>query len=481
MSEQSENENRVEIEERNLWSLKVEGMISDKSTNRKGDSVVRLIDQIVSDRNLDEAIKAVRRNKGAAGVDGMQVEELDRYFEKHRAEIKAAILSKKYKPDPVRRVYIPKANGKKRPLGIPTVKDRVIQQAIAQVLTPEFEPCFSNSSHGYRPGRSVHTAMEQVLNYLNQGYEWVVDLDIEKFFDTVNHDKLISILRKRVEDATTLNLIRRFLRAGIMEDGLVSPPEDGVPQGGPLSPLLSNIYLNEFDQELENRGLRFVRYADDCNIFVKSEMAANRVMASVTSWLERKLFLKESAEKTHVVRPGNSQYLGFRFWKSSDGWQLRVGEDRKARLYDKVRKVTIRKHAVALPLSWTFNKVNEIVRGWINHYRIASMKTFMEEFGAWLRHRIRVIILKQWKKPKTKFVNLMKLNRRFRCNIPEERIRWTADTRKGLYANANGNVVNYLLSPKVLQMPNEKEGRPGLIDPLGYYLESKRRLVSAVM
>jgi len=442
---------------------------------------VRLIDQILSDRNLDEAIKAVRRNKGAPGIDEMTVEELDRYFDEHRAEIKAAILAKKYKPDPVRRVYIPKANGKKRPLGIPTVKDRVIQQAIAQVLSPMFEPAFCNSSHGYRPGRSVHTAMAQVLEYLNQGYEWIVDLDIEKFFDTVNHDKLVSILRKRVEYATTLNLIRRFLRAGIMEDGLVSPPEDGVPQGGPLSPLLSNIYLNEFDHELESRGLHYVRYADDCQIYVKSEMAANRVMASVTSWLERKLFLRVSAEKTHVVRPMKSQYLGFRFWKSKDGWQLRVGEDRKARLYDKVRNVTIRKYAAALPLSWTFNKVNEIVRGWINHYRIASMKTFMEEFASWLRHRIRVIILKQWKNPRTKFVNLMKLNRHFRCNIPEERIRRTANTRKGLYANANFDVVNFLLSPKVLQEPNKKEGRPGLIDPLGYYLEGRRRLVSAVM
>lgn len=442
---------------------------------------MRLIDQILSDRNLDEAIKAVKRNHGAAGVDGMPVEELDQYYDEHRAEIKAAILAKQYKPQPVRRVYIPKANGKKRPLGIPTVRDRVIQQAIAQVLSPLFEPCFSDYSYGYRPGRSVHTAMEQVLQYLNQGYEWVVDLDIEKFFDTVNHDKLISILRKRVEDATTLNLIRTFLRAGIMEDGLVSPPEDGVPQGGPLSPLLSNVYLNEFDHELESRGLRFVRYADDCNIFVKSEMAANRVMASISSWLERKLFLRVSAEKTHVVRPRNSQYLGFRFWKNKEGWQLRVSEERKARLYDKVRKVTIRRYAAALPLAWTFQKVDEIVRGWINHYRIASMKGFMEEFGAWMRHRIRVIILKQWKRPRTIFTNLMRLNQKYKCNISAERIRWTANTRKGLYAQANGDVVNYLLSPKVLQEPNQKVGRPGLIDPLGYYLESRRRSVSTVM
>ena len=219
---------------------------------------MELIDRILSRENMLRALKAVKRNKGAAGIDKVTVGELDEYFRQHWAEMKADILNKKYKPQPVRRVYIPKSNGKKRPLGIPTVADRVIQQAIAQELVKIFDPTFSDYSHGFRPQRSCHTAMEQVLQNLNDGYEWVVDLDIEKYFDTVNHDKLISILREEVNDATTLNLIRRFLKAGVMEDGLVSPSEEGVPQGGPLSPILSNIYLDKLDKELETRGLRFV-------------------------------------------------------------------------------------------------------------------------------------------------------------------------------------------------------------------------------
>ena len=255
---------------------------------------MKLIDRILGRENMLRALKAVKRNKGAAGIDKVTVEEFDEYFRQHWTEMKTDILNKKYKPQPVRRVYIPKANGKKRPLGIPTVADRV------QELVKIFDPTFSDYSHGFRPQRSCHTAMEQVLQNLNDGYEWVVDLDIEKYFDTVNHDKLISILREKVNDAATLNLIRRFLKAGIMENGVVSSSKEGVPQGGPLSPILSNIYLDKLDKELETRGLRFVRYADDVNVFVKSEMAANRVMKSVVSWLERKLFLKASAEKTKV-------------------------------------------------------------------------------------------------------------------------------------------------------------------------------------
>lgn len=428
---------------------------------------MELMDKILSQKNLQEAMKRVKSNKGASGIDKMSVEEIDEYFSKHIEEIKTSIWEKKYRPRAVKRVYIPKPNGKKRPLGIPVVVDRVIQQAVAQVFSELYDECFSEHSYGFRPNRSAHQAMEEVLFYLNEGCEWVIDLDIEKYFDTVNHDKLISILREKVKDDVTLHLVRSFLRAGIMEDGIIHRNEEGVPQGGPLSPILSNIYLDRFDKELESRGLRFVRYADDCNIFVKSEMSANRVMKSVSSWLERKLFLKVNMTKTKVVRPSNSSFLGFTFWKNKDGWKSMPTYDRKQKLCKKIKEVLCRKKASALPLSTVFTKVNQIVRGWINYFRIGSMKTFLKEFGEWLRHKIRVIILKQWKKPKCIYTNLQSLNRILKVNISDERIYSTANTRLGLYRQANGNTIKFLLSPKVLSM--KSKDRPGLINPLEYY------------
>ena len=428
---------------------------------------MELMDKILSQKNLQEAMKRVKSNKGASGIDKMSVEEIDEYFSKHIEEIKTSIWEKKYRPRAVKRVYIPKPNGKKRPLGIPVVVDRVIQQAVAQVFSELYDECFSEHSYGFRPNRSAHQAMEEVLFYLNEGCEWVIDLDIEKYFDTVNHDKLISILREKVKDDVTLHLVRSFLRAGIMEDGIIRRNEEGVPQGGPLSPILSNIYLDRFDKELESRGLRFVRYADDCNIFVKSEMSANRVMKSVSSWLERKLFLKVNMTKTKVVRPSNSSFLGFTFWRNKDGWKSKPTYDRKQKLCKKIKEVLCRKKASTLPLSTVFTKVNQIVRGWINYFRIGSMKTFLTELGEWLRHKIRVIILKQWKKPKRIYTNLQSLNRILKLNIPDERIYSTANTRLGLYRQAKGDTINFLLSPKVLSM--KSKNRPGLINPLEYY------------
>lgn len=429
---------------------------------------MELIDQILSQSNLKEAIKRVKANKGAAGVDKRTIYEIDDYFKKHQVEIKQSIRAMKYKPQAVRRVYIPKANGKKRPLGIPTVVDRVIQQAISQVLMKIYDPEFSAYSYGFRPKRSAHDAMEQVLEYLDEGYQWVIDLDIEKYFDTVNHDKLISTLREQINDKTTLHLIRSFLKAGIMEDGLVKPNKLGVPQGGPLSPILSNIYLDKFDKELEERGLHFVRYADDCNIFVKSKMSADRVMKSATSWLERKLFLKVNATKTKVVRPTKSNFLGFTFFKTGEKWQCKPGDDRKKKLYEKLKLVLCRRKAVAMPLSLIFTKVNQIVRDWINYFRIGSIKVFLFKFGQWMRHKIRVIIIKQWKLPKRIYTNLMRINKVFRYGFSDEDIHKTANTRLGLYKRCTGNVINYLLSPKVLGI--KKAERPGLIDPLEYYL-----------
>ena len=430
---------------------------------------MELIEWILKEENLKAAIKAVRQNKGAAGIDKMPVDALDGYFREHGEEIKAQIREKKYKPQPVRRVYIPKANGKQRPLGIPTVVDRVIQQATAQVLSQGYERYFSEHSHGFRPNRSCHTAMLEALRYLNEGYEWVIDLDIEKYFDTVNHDKLVSILREHINDAATLHLIRGFLKAGVMEDGLVSPSTEGVPQGGPLSPVLSNVYLDKLDKELESRGLHFVRYADDCNIFVKSEMAADRVMKSVTSWLERKLRLKVSATKTKVVRPTKSTFLGFTFWKGTEGWKATPAKDRKKKLYAKTREILCRKRAAARPIAVTFIRLNQLIRGWVNYFGIGSMRGFLKEYSAWMRHKVRVVILKQWKIPKAIYKNLQKLNRFGNCGFSDEDIFKVANSRLGWYRRCAGDVVNFTLSPKILGL--KTKDRPGLVDPLAYYLE----------
>lgn len=431
---------------------------------------MELIEWILQDENINKAIKSVKKNKGAYGIDKMSVEELDGYFATHREEIKSQIRDGKYKPIPVRRVYIPKSNGKKRPLGIPTVVDRVVQQATAQVLSLGYDKYFSEHSYGFRPGRSCQQAIEEALVYLNEGYEWVIDLDIEKYFDTVNHDKLISILRERINDAKTLRLVRQFLQAGVMENGLISPSKEGVPQGGPLSPILSNVYLDKLDQELEARGLHFVRYADDCNIFVKSEMAADRVMKSVTGWLERKLRLKVSATKTKVVRPMKSNFLGFTFWKSKDGWKCKPANDRKKRLYAKTRAILCRRKAVARPMKSTFEQLNWLIRGWINYYRIGSMKIFLEEYGQWLRHKVRVVILKQWKKSRRIYLNLQKLNQIIGCGFTHEEIFKVANSRLGWYRRSGMYVVNFAISPEILG--RKTKNRPGLVDPLQYYLSN---------
>lgn len=435
---------------------------------------MELIEVILSDENLEEAIRRVKRNRGAGGVDGMKTSELDEYFSKHKEIIKQQIRNMQYRPKPVRRVYIPKPNGKQRPLGIPSVADRVVQQAAAQVLSGIYDSTFSDHSYGFRPNRSAHDAMKDVLNNLNSGYDWVIDLDIEKYFDTVNHDKLISILREKVNDKRTLHLIRSFLKAGVMVNGLVSPTELGVPQGGPLSPILSLIYLDKFDKELESRGLHFVRYADDCDIFVKSEMAADRVMKSVASWLERKLFLKVSPTKTKVVRPTHSEFLGFTYWKAKDGWHCKPSDDRKKRLMVKTKAVLQRKEAVSRPLAVTFTKLNQIVRGWINYFIIGDMKAFLDEYGQWMRHKVRVIIIKQWKKPKRIDTNLQRLNAMFHCNFTDEDTYKVANSRLGWYRRSGMDVVNYALSPKVLALPSRKTGRPGLVNPLEYYLNNRK-------
>lgn len=434
----------------------------------RGETTMRLMDMILSRENLNRAYKKVVSNKGASGVDKMTVEELGKYIKENREKIVKSLRNRKYFPQPVRRVYIPKSNGKQRPLGIPTALDRTIQQAIAQPISDIYEKVFSEYSYGFRPNRSCHDAIRQALEYLNSGCEWIIDIDIEKFFDKVNHDKLIQILREQVNDSDVLNLIRKYLRAGVMDEGILKATETGVPQGGPISVILSNIYLDKLDKELEKRGLRFVRYADDVQIFTKSEKAANRVMGSISKWIERKLFLKVNATKSKVVRPMKSKYLGFTFLKHGGEWKVKPTNEKKEKLYQAIREYLKRGKAVARPIAVTIKRVNQIARGWINYFRIGMMKQFMKEFGQWLRHKIRIIVMKQWKNAKTIFRNLSYINRKYKNGFDEESIFKVANSRLGWYKRCGMNVINFILSPTLLETKIKE--RAGLLNPLQYYL-----------
>jgi group II intron reverse transcriptase/maturase len=434
----------------------------------RGVTTMELMEVILSKENLNRAYKKVVANKGASGIDEITVEELGSYIKENQESIIKSLRNRTYFPKPVRRVYIPKSNGKQRPLGIPTALDRTIQQAVAQPISDIYEKIFSEYSYGFRPNRSCHDAIRQALEYLNSGYEWVIDIDIEQFFDKVNHDKLIQILREQVKDSSVLNLIRKYLGAGVMENGIIKATKTGVPQGGPISVILSNVYLDKLDKELEQRGLHFVRYADDVLIFTKSEVAANRVMASISSWIERKLFLKVNATKSKVVRPMRSKYLGFTFIKNGGEWKVKPTNEKKAKLYQVLREYLKRGKAIARPLAVTIKRVNQIVMGWINYFRIGMMKQFMDEFGQWLRHKIRVIVIKQWKKPRTIYRNLAYLNRKYKNGFNEESIFKVANSRLGWYKRCSMNVVNYILNPTLLET-KIKDGA-GLLNPLNYYL-----------
>lgn len=439
-------------------------------TVNRGVTTMKLIEEITSRENLNRAYKKVVKNKGASGIDEMTVKELGDYIRENKDSIVNSLRNRTYMPKPVRRVYIPKSNGKKRPLGIPTVLDRTIQQAIAQPISDIYEKVFSEYSYGFRTGRSCHDAIKQALEYLNDGCEWVIDIDIEQFFDKVNHDKLIQILREQINDSTTLNLIRKYLRAGVMENGLEKATKTGVPQGGPLSVILSNIYLDKLDKELEQRGLRFTRYADDVLIFTKSEMAANRVMKSISNWLERRLFLRVNANKTKVVRPTRSKYLGFTFLKNGGEWKVKPTSEKKKALKEKVTECLKRNKAIARPLAVTIKRVNEIVRGWINYFRIGMMKQYMKEFGQWLRHKVRVIVMKQWKTPKTIYRNLSYLNRKYKNGFSHEDIYKVANSRLGWYRRSGMNVVNFIISKELLE--TKIKDSAGLLNPLTYYLSN---------
>ena len=368
-----------------------------------------LLEKILSKENMNTAYKRVCANKGAGGVDGVRVEELGDYIKEHWRSIREQIRQRQYKPQPVRRVEIPKQNGGVRKLGIPTVMDRVIQQGIVQVINPMCEPLFSEWSYGFRPNRSCEMAIRQLLIYLNEGYEWIVDIDLEKFFDNVPQDRLMSLVHDIINDGDTESLIRKYLKAGVMTPQGYEETRLGTPQGGNLSPLLSNIMLNELDKELEARGLRFTRYADDCVIAVKSESSAKRVMRTVSDWIQRKLGLKVNMTKTHITRPLKLKYLGFGFYKDrkTKEWKCRAHQDSIVKLKRKLKELTCRK--TPGKVREKIEKINQVTRGWINYYALGSMKTAMTAIDAHLRTRLRVIIWKQWKVPKKRQWGLQKL------------------------------------------------------------------------
>ena len=415
---------------------------------------MELLEEILNQNNLNKAYKKVVANKGVAGVDGITVEEFD-YLKENKDRIINQIRKRKYKPQPVKRAQIPKENGKMRNLGIPTVTDRIIQQAIFQVISPIFEKQFNDNSFGFRANRSCEQAVIRVLEYLNNGYEWIVDIDLEKFFDTVNQDKLITIIGKTITDGDVVSLIRKYLSAGVMEKGIVKATTVGTPQGGNLSPLLSNIMLNELDKELEARGLNFVRYADDCIIVVKSEKAANRVLASITKFIEKKLGLKVNAEKSKVTRPTQTKYLGFSFWKSPKGqWKPKPHLKSYQKLVRKLKQLTDRSWSISLDNR--IEKINYVVRGWVNYFRIANMKNKITEIDEHLRVRIRVIIWKQWKKIRKKCESLQKLG------VPFEIAFNCANTRKGYYQICKTRYIQFAIN-------NERLRKRGLVFLLDQY------------
>ena len=366
-----------------------------------------MLEKILSNENIEKAYRRVYANKGAGGVDGVTTKELAEYMQENWSSIKEQIRTRTYKPQPVLRVEIPKPNGGVRKLGIPTVMDRVIEQAITQVITPMFEPSFHENSYGFRPNRRCEQAIVRLLELFNDGFIWVVDIDLEKFFDNVPQDKLMSYVGRVIHDGDTESLIRKYLKAGVMNQGKYEPTDVGTPQGGNLSPLLSNIMLNELDYELGHRHLNFVRYADDVVIVLKSKAAATRVMYSVTSWIERKLGLKVNATKTKVTPPSKLKYLGFGFWSDKGEWKARPHEDSVERLKRKLKALC--KRNWSMDLTYRIKKINEVSRGWINYFRIGSMKSKLQNIDEHLRTMVRVVIWKQWKVPSKREWGLRKL------------------------------------------------------------------------
>jgi RNA-directed DNA polymerase len=393
-----------------------------------------MLEFILSPNNLNAAYLQVKRNKGKGGVDKMEVESLKDYLVSNKETLTAAIFSGKYRPNPVRRVEIPKDNGQTRALGIPTLVDRVIQQAIAQILIPIFEPQFSNSSYGFRPKRNAHQALNKCKEHITTGYTYAVDLDLEKFFDKVNHSKLIEVLSRTIKDGRVVSLIHKYLNAGVQVGNKHEPTEMGVPQGGPLSPLLSNIMLNELDKELERRGHKFVRYADDMVILCKSKRSAERVMRSVTQYIEGKLFLKVNRDKSQIVPITKVKFLGYSFYRVKGAGRLRIHPKSVSKLKSNLRKLTARSNG------WGNDRRKQALRqyiiGWVQYFKLADMSNLLNRTDEWLRRRLRMVIWKQWKRIKTKQKNLMRLG------VKKPKAWEWSNTRKGYWHTANSPILS---------------------------------------
>ena len=414
----------------------------------------QLLEQILERDNMMTAYKKVKSNGGASGIDGINTKDVRDYLVKNWSGIREQIRQRKYKPQPVRRVEIPKPNGGVRNLGIPNVIDRIIEQAIAQVLTPIVEPYFSEYSYGFRPNRCAQQAVIKLLEYFNDGYTYIIDIDLEKFFDNVHHDKLMTLVRNVIHDPDTESLIHKYLKAGVMVKGKYEDTPVGTPQGGNLSPLLSNIMLNELDKELEARGLHFVRYADDCVIAVGSSAAANRVMHTITGWIERKLGLKVNMTKTKVTKPMKLKYLGFGFVKMNGKWEARPHKDSIANFKRKLKRLTNRSWPITM--DERIQRLNWVIRGWINYFRIGKMKYQMMKIDEHLRTRMRVVVWKQWKTNQKRYWGLRKLG------APE----WMAKQSVGF-----GDHYQAVVKTTGLHyIKKETFAKRGLISCLDYYL-----------
>ncbi|WP_225364298.1 group II intron reverse transcriptase/maturase, partial [Limosilactobacillus reuteri] len=408
----------------------------------KGMSVT-IQDLVLNRNNLNQAYLRVKRNKGAAGVDDMTVNDLLPYLRENKAELIANLREGKYKPAPVKRVEIPKPNGGVRRLGIPTVVDRMVQQAVAQILTPIFEHFFSDNSFGFRPHRGAHDAIEKVVDLYNQGYRRVVDLDLKAYFDNVNHVLMIKYLQQYIDDPWTLRLIRKFLTSGVLDHGFFAKSEKGTPQGGPLSPLLANIYLNELDKELTRHGHHFVRYADDCNIYVKSQRAGERVMRSITQFLEKRLKVKVNPDKTKVGSSLRLKFLGFSLGVDHNGAYARPAKQSQQRVKKALKLLTKRNRGISLIRM--FEEIHRKMRGWLQYYSIGKLTNFIQRLDKWLRVRIRQYIWKQWKKFKTKVTNLQKLG------LSQRDAYVFASTRKGYWRTAHSKTLSYSLTNRKLE------------------------------